>query len=152
MIKKLNTKLFSSGAEFLVLSKLLLAGIETYKAYENQEGYDLLSINAKKNLSAKIQVKSKNFKGDSSFYLNKDDKTKSDFYVFAQTNALKRVKGEPVIIPDSEKKSNLYVVDLKTVEKYKKIDKKGTPYLLISNIPKEKYLENWGLIKKFLKL
>ena len=152
MIKKLNTKLFSSGAEFLVLSKLLLAGIETYKAYENQEGYDLLSINAKKNLSAKIQVKSKNFKGDSSFYLNKDDKTKSDFYVLAQTNALKRVKGVPVIIPDSEKKSNLYVVDLKTVEKYKKIDKKGTPYLLISNIPKEKHLENWDLIKKFLKL
>ena len=37
MIKKLNTKLFSSGAEFLVLSKLLLAGIETYKAYENQK-------------------------------------------------------------------------------------------------------------------
>ena len=80
MRKKYNTKLFSSGAEFLVLAKLLLARIETYLAYENQEGYDLISINAKKNLSAKIQVKSKNFKGDSSFYLNKDDKTKSSFY------------------------------------------------------------------------
>ena len=90
MKKKYNTKLFSSGAEFLVLAKLLLARIETYLAYENQEGYDLISINAKKNLSAKIQVKSKNFKGDSSFYLNKDDKTKSDFYVFAQTNSMTR--------------------------------------------------------------
>ena len=57
MKKRFNTKLFSSGAEFLVLSKLLLARIETYKAYENQEGYDLLSINPSKNLSAKIQVK-----------------------------------------------------------------------------------------------
>ena len=48
MRKKYNTKLFSSGAEFLVLAKLLLARIETYLAYENQEGYDLISINAKK--------------------------------------------------------------------------------------------------------
>ncbi|MBT6602327.1 MAG: hypothetical protein HOB32_11845 [Nitrospina sp.] len=152
MTKKLNTKLFSSGAEFLVLSKLLLAGIETYKAYENQEGYDLLSINAKKNLSVKIQVKSKNFRGDSSFYLNKDDKTKSDFYVFAQTNALKRVKGETVVIPDSEVSPNLYVVDLKTVEKNKRIDKKGTPYFLMSDIPKDMFNENWDDIKKLLKL
>ena len=53
MDKRYNTKLFSSGAEHLVLAKLLLAGIETYITYENQEGYDLLSINAKKNLSAK---------------------------------------------------------------------------------------------------
>ena len=97
--KKFNTKLFSEGAEFLVLSKLLLARIETYKAYENQEGYDLIAINAKKNLSAKIQVKSKNFKGDSSFYLNKDYKTKSDFYVFAQTNSLTR---DYKVITDSE--------------------------------------------------
>ena len=53
MKKKYNTKLFSSGAEFLVLAKLLLSRIETYLAYENQEGYDLISINAKKNLSTK---------------------------------------------------------------------------------------------------
>ena len=53
MKKKFNTKLFSEGAEFLVLSKLLLARIETYKAYENQEGYDLISINAKKKFKCK---------------------------------------------------------------------------------------------------
>ena len=40
-----------------------------------------------------------------------------------------------------------------TVKKtFKKIDKKGTPYLLISSIPKASYYENWNLIKKFLKL
>jgi len=150
MKKRFNTKLFSSGAEFLVLSKLLLARIETYKAYENQEGYDLLSINPSKNLSAKIQVKSKNFKGDASFYLNKEDKTKSDFYVFAQTNALTK---DHKVIPDSEMKPNLYVLDLKTVNKYKKIDKKGNPYLLLSSvIDREKYLEDWDIIRKFLKI
>jgi hypothetical protein len=56
------------------LSKLLLASIETYKVYDNQEGYDLISINPKKNLSAKIQVKSKNIENDVSFYLTKDEK------------------------------------------------------------------------------
>jgi hypothetical protein len=127
---------------------LLLARIETYLAYENQEGYDLISINAKKNLSAKIQVKSKNFKGDSSFYLNKDDKTKSDFYVFAQTNSMTR---DYKIISDSESRPNLYVLDLKTVMKYRKIDKKGTPYLLLSSLPnREEYnrVETNGALKR----
>jgi len=150
MKKKFNTKLFSSGAEFLILSKLLLARIETYKAYENQEGYDLISINDKENLSAKIQVKSKNFKGDSSFYLNKNDKIKSDFYVFAQTNSLTR---DYKVIPDSENKPNLYVLDFDTVQRLQKIDKKGTPYLLLSSIPnKENHLEDWSIIRKFLKI
>lgn len=150
MNKRFNTKLFSEGAEFLVLSKLLLARIETYKAYENQEGYDLISINAKKNLSAKIQVKSKNFKNDSSFYLNKDSKIKSDFYVFAQTNSLTR---DYKVIPDNESSPNLFVLDLKTVNMYQRIDKKGTPYLLLSSLPdKEQYLDDWDNIREFLKI
>ena len=150
MNKRYNTKLFSSGAEFLVLAKLLLARIETYIAYENQEGYDLISINAQKNLSAKIQVKSKNFKGDSSFYLNKDNKTNSDFYVFAQTNSMTR---NYKIIPDSQSRPNLYILDLKTVMHYRKHDKKGTPYLLLSSLPnKEEFKEDWNQIRKFLKI
>ena len=68
------------------MSKLLLSNIQTYKAYMNFEGYDLVCVNPDGNLSARIQVKSKNFKKDTGFYLNKDDKAKSDFYVFAQTN------------------------------------------------------------------
>ena len=42
MKKRLETKLFSNGAEFLVMAKLLLSNIETYKAYVNFEGYDLM--------------------------------------------------------------------------------------------------------------
>ena len=99
------------------MSKLLLARIETYKVYDNQEGYDLISINPKKNLSAKIQVKSKNILNDGSFYLTKDDKTKSDFYILAQTNALTK---DHKVIPDSEKRPNLYVLDFKTVQRLKK--------------------------------
>jgi len=153
MKKKLNTKLFSSGAEFLVLSKLLLAGIETYKVYENQEGYDLISVNSKNNLSAKIQVKSKNMKGDTSFYVNSIDKKKSDFYVFAQTNSLD--KKTKKIVPDSEAKPKLYVFDFDLVQRLKKIDSNGTSYISVSpkNHPNiEDQNEDWEIIKKFLKI
>ena len=100
MKKRLETKLFSNGAEFLVMSKLLLSNIETYKAYVNFEGYDLVCANPKEGLSAKIQVKSKNFVKDVSFYLNSDDKSKSDFYVFAQTNSIKRKGDKYELISD----------------------------------------------------
>ena len=151
-MKRLDTTLFSSGAEFLVLSKLLLSNIESYKAYENQEGYDLISVNIKKNLRATIQVKSKNFKNDSSFYLNSDNKIKSDFYVFAQTNSIKKVNGDYILVPDSEALPLLYVIDIKTVEKYRTVRNTG-PYLLLSSIPdKEQYLDNWNQIKDFLKI
>lgn len=148
-MSRFNTKLFSSGAEFLVLSKMLLAGIESYKAYVNQEGYDLLAVNPLKNKSATIQVKSKNFKGDSSFRLGKKTLPKVDFYVFAQTNSLTR---KHAIIPDSDMPPNLYVIDVKTVKKYKKTDKKGNQYLLLSSLKDRNiYKDDWGSIKKFIK-
>lgn len=155
MAKRLDTKLFSNGAEFLVMSKLLLTNIQTYKAYVNFEGYDLVCVNPKENLSAKIQVKSKNFLNDTSFYLNSDDKTESDFYVFAQTNSIKKVNEKYTIIPDSTKEPKLYVLDFATVKQYRKKDKKGTYYISMSNknIPKiDSYLNNWDQIKFFLNI
>ena len=153
--KRLDTKLFSNGAEFLVLSKLLLTNIQTYKAYVNFEGYDLVSVNPKESLSAKIQVKSKNFKSDSTFYLNSDDKAKPDFYVFAQTNSIKKTKNGYRLVPDDERFPMLYVMDLKTVNEHKRIDKQGTNWISISkkSIPNiDDYLNNWNQIKVFLKM
>ena len=153
--KRLDTKHFSNGAEFLVLSKLLLTNIQAYKTYINFEGYDLVCVNPEKNLSAKIQVKSKNFKGDSSFYLNDDKKAKPDFYVFAQTNAIRRKpkSDQYKLIPDNEIEPKLYLLSTKDVKKYRKKDKKGTLYILLNSIPnKENYLNNWDKIKKFLKI
>ena len=152
-MKRLDTKLFSTGAEFLVMSRLLLANIQTYKTYINFEGYDLVCVNPLKNLSAKIQVKSKNFLNDSSFYLNSDEKNKSDFYVFAQTNSIKKVNGENKLLFDVEPK--LFIIDYETVNKFKKIDGNGSPWISISakNIPNiSDYLNNWKSIKKFIKL
>ena len=88
MKKRLDTKLFSSGSEFLVMFKLLLSNAQTYKAYMNFEGYDLVCVNPKGNLSAKIQVKSKNLKKDTGFYLNKDDKASSNYIKWIEDEIL----------------------------------------------------------------
>ena len=57
------------------------------------------------------------------------------------------------IIPDSELSPNLYILDLNSVLKYRKLDKTGTPYLLLSTLPsREQYKEDWNQIRKFLKL
>lgn len=42
---RLDTKLESTGAEFLVLGNLLLQRIPTYKTYTNMPGYDLIATN-----------------------------------------------------------------------------------------------------------
>ena len=84
--KRKDTKLVSTGAEFIVLGKLLLHEIQTYKTYVNFEGYDLVSVNPDKGKSAKIQVKSKNFVNDFSFYLNPVEKDQPNFYVFCHTS------------------------------------------------------------------
>ena len=152
--KRLDTKLFSNGAEFLVLGKLLLTNIQTYKTYVNFEGYDLVCVNPKENLTAKIQVKSKNFKNDSGFYLNSPDKEDPDFYIFAQTNSIKKIKEKYHLVSDDEKAPMLYVMNLETVKKYKKIDKTGTNWISLSvDVPNlDNYLNNWNQIKDFLKM
>lgn len=58
-MKRLDTKLESAGAEFLVLGNLLIEGISAYKTYQNFPGYDLMVANPEKNTSARIQVKSR---------------------------------------------------------------------------------------------
>lgn len=54
-----NTQLEAAGAEFLVLGHLLIEGIASFKSYTNTKGFDLVSVNAEKNLSVRIQVKSR---------------------------------------------------------------------------------------------
>lgn len=153
MVKKKDTKLVSTGAEFIVLGKLLLNEIQTYKTYVNFEGYDLVSVNPTINKSCKIQVKSKNFKNDSSFYLNSVEKNKPDFYVFCQTNTYKYVNKIAVLINDSKLKPRFFVMDYDSVQRFKSTDKKGQDYIkIISSVPDfESYEDNWKSIKDFLK-
>ena len=147
--KRLDTKLFSTGAEFLVMSRLLLANIETHKSYTNFEGYDLVCVNPQKNTSVKIQIKSKNFLNDTSFYLNSDKKTRPDFYVFVQTNAIKKINGNNKLVFENEPK--LYAMDYETVIKFRVNE--GWISLSERNIPNiSEYLNNWKYLKEKLEL
>jgi len=155
MKKKFNTELFSTGAEFFVLSKLLLNHIEAHKSYVNFEGYDLIAVNPRKNISAKIQVKSKNHKGDTGHYLNSDDKVKSDFYIFVQSNAYIKEKDSYRVVEDSEAPPKFFVMDYKTVLKLRSQDKNGGLYIKLNkkNIPNlEDYEGNLKAIKSFLEI
>ncbi|MFN2366285.1 MAG: hypothetical protein ABR523_07480, partial [Desulfurivibrionaceae bacterium] len=81
--KRRNTRLEAEGAEFLVLGRLLLEGIPTFKAYINYPGYDLSAVNADKNISAKIQVKSRYRTNWDGFIIKNLD---SDFVVLVTLN------------------------------------------------------------------
>ena len=56
---RLDTSLESSGAEFLVLGHLLIEGIQSFKAYTNFPGYDIVATNPENNVSCRVQVKSR---------------------------------------------------------------------------------------------
>ena len=56
---RLNTRLESEGAEFLVLGNLLIEEIAAYKTYANMPGYDLIVTNPEVVTAARIQVKSR---------------------------------------------------------------------------------------------
>ena len=59
MAKRLDTRLKSEGAEFLVLGQLLIAGIEATKADRNFEGFDLYASNPAAGKTCRIQLKSR---------------------------------------------------------------------------------------------
>src|SRR5881394_1579183 len=70
MQKRINTRLESEAAEFLVLGYLLLNRISAFKAYVNFPGYDLIATNAETNMSARIQVKSRYSSDWNGFIIN----------------------------------------------------------------------------------
>lgn len=58
-VSRLDTRLASEGAEFLVLGQLLISGIEATKAYRNFEGFDIYAANPEVGRTCRIQVKSR---------------------------------------------------------------------------------------------
>ena len=59
MAERLDSRLESEGAEFLVLGHLLLERIPSYKTYTQMPGYDLVATNPETGRAARIQVKSR---------------------------------------------------------------------------------------------
>ena len=134
-----NTKLESEGAEFLVLGQLLIQRINTYKAYMNMPGYDLIATHPEDNTSARIQVKSRWETGAREFIIRNFD---CDFVVFVRLNRGKKTGTGEVHLPEYFVFPVVVVKDIPT-------DKLGQ--LRINRITNlENYRDRWDLIEDFL--
>ena len=96
-MKKLDTRLESEGAEFLVLGQLLLHRIAAYKTYTNMPGYDLIATNPQARTSAKIQIKSRWRTGATGFPIKNFD---CDFVVAAFLNRGSKDGKKEVLSPE----------------------------------------------------
>lgn len=54
-MSRLDTRLESEGAEFLVLGQLLIHRIRAYKTYTNMPGYDLVATHPERNVVAGVR-------------------------------------------------------------------------------------------------
>jgi len=137
-MKKLNTRLESEGAEFLVLGQLLLHKIAAYKTYTNMPGYDLVATEPENNTSARIQVKSRWRTGATGFPISNFD---CEFVVAAFLNRGSKDGKKEVLSPD------YYVIPVEVIrelprdEQWSKVDLKRLP-------DREIYRENWSQIAK----
>jgi hypothetical protein len=141
MITRLDTRLESQAAEFLVLGQLLLNRIPAYKTYTNMPGYDLVAVDAEANTSARIQVKSRWQTGASGFPIKNFD---CDFVVAAFLNRGSRNGRKQVLSPV------YYVLPVGVVRALPREAGWSKVYLR-HVIDAEQYRGNWVLISDFLK-
>lgn len=142
---RLDTKLESDAAEFLVLGRLLLERVPTYKSYVNYPGYDLVAVNPDKNTSARIQVKSRYRTDWDGFIINNFE---CDFVVFVTLNrgfAKAKRNGEKGI-----RDPEFYILPISYVKKVR--DPKNAWGKIARNHLKdiEQYQNRWEPIKEFL--
>ncbi|MBZ0201399.1 MAG: hypothetical protein K8I03_00120 [Ignavibacteria bacterium] len=141
-----NTRLESTGAEYLVLGYLLREGVQSFKSPENNPGYDLIATNPERNLSCRIQVKSRwGSDYDGGFPIKNFN---SEFVVFVALNCGYSFskKGKE----GGKKEPDIYVFPTSICKKYARTDAWGK--LFFRKIPQyDKYKNNWELIIKHLK-
>lgn len=147
-MSRLDTSLESEGAEFLVLGHLLVEGIQSFKAYTNYPGFDIIATNPNKNLSCRIQVKSRwatDF--DGGFPIRNFD---CEFVVFVALNRGYRHSKKSKSDIDGRKKPDFYVFPVDIVRQAQ--DPRSTwgkAYIRHVN-ESDRYIDNWELIKSFL--
>lgn len=137
---RLDTRLESEGAEFLVLGQLLLARIAAYKTYTNMPGYDLVATNPEQNRSAKIQVKSRWRTGAPGFPIRNFG---CDFVVFCRLNRGNKAGTGEIKAPD------YFVLPVEVVRGAWQDDSWGKVFLRDIE-DAEQYRERWDLIQDFL--
>jgi hypothetical protein len=142
---RLNTKLESEAAEFLVLGHLLLEGIPAFKSYTNFPGYDLIATDAANNTSAKIQVKSR-FRTDWDGFIIKN--FDCDFVVLVTLN-----RGYPKPKKNGDggvKPPEFYILPIYYVLQVRDPNNDWGKITKNRLVDFEKYMDKWILIKDFL--
>lgn len=138
---RLDTRLESEAAEFLVLGHLLLARILAYKTYTNMPGYDLVASAPECGTSARIQVKSRFHSGAAGFPIKHFG---CEFVVFVRLNR-GRVKSS-LGVADPE----YFVFPVDVVRPAMRVSGNWAKVLL-RDIPNfEEYRNNWALIAHHL--
>ena len=149
---RLNTKLQSTGAEFLVLGNLLINGIQAYKCYENYPGYDLIAVNYNGQKSCRIQVKSRYATDHGGGFPIKN--FECDFVVFAALN-----RGVCYAKDKAKSDGNLgvmepvfYVFPLEVVSAAVKETMTWSKVYLRDISDSDNYQQHWSLISHFLEI
>jgi len=145
-MNRTNTQLESAGAEYLVLGNLLRFRIQSFITSQNFEDYDIVATNPEKNLSIKIQVKSRFKESDMSFPIKKFG---SEIVVFVKLNCGRRKQGK--ITYEYRKQPEYYIIPTEVCKKYNRGGNWNKVH--IKDIPNyEQYKDNWELIKKMLEI
>ena len=138
---RLDARLESEGAEFLVLGQLLLAGIPAYKTYTNMPGYDLVDTNPERNLSAKLQVKSRRRTGAPGFPIRNFG---CDFVVFCRLNRGNKAGTGKVQAPE------YFVLPVGVARAVWRDDSWGKVFLRdIEGV--DQYRDGWDRVRDFLR-
>ncbi|WP_423707924.1 hypothetical protein [Undibacterium sp. WLX3042] len=139
-MSRLDTRLESEGAEFLVLGQLLIHRIPAYKTYTNMPGYDLVATNPEKNTSARIQVKSRWNTGATDFPIKNFD---CEFVVAVFLNRGSKDGRKEVMAPDYYVLPVSLITSLPRSANWEKVSMKNVENL-------EQYREAWHLISSFM--
>ncbi|MGH3088335.1 MAG: hypothetical protein ACRDSJ_13560 [Rubrobacteraceae bacterium] len=148
--RRLDTSLESEGAEFLVLGNLLVEGIQAFKAYTNFPGYDLIATNAEKNLSCRIQVKSRfatDF--DGGFPIKNLD---CDFVVFVALNRGYRYRRKKHGDDTGRRDPDFYVFPVEVVREARRPESTWNKVFLRHMDGAKEYVSRWDLIRSYLEL
>jgi hypothetical protein len=139
-----DTTLEAAGAEHLVVGRLLIDGLQAFRAYANQAGYDLLVVNPQTRRSVKVQVKSRVAVDSGAFRIKSFD---FDFVVFVRLNRGTKVsrkagQRENVLAPE------FYIVPKEAVVSVGDEQVARIPKGWLKSQPR--FLENWDSIKDAL--
>ncbi len=140
--KRLYTVCEANGAEFLVMSQLMIRGIWTYKTYVNMPGYDLLCTNKIGNKVVRVQVKSRT--PSNAGYGIQLSNNETDFVVYTRLNRgfNEKSRGRDVAIKEPE----FWILP---IELFKSSINKTTHQLKHFD-DYNQYKDNWKLIMDYV--